>query len=862
MKLEDALAQLARETARARRRLALERALRVSFPLLAAAGAWAGLALAGAHERLPPMGQSLAALGALGLLFFLALQARKNWQAPSEDQARTRVAEDSRLDPGAFETLRDQPTRYDSAAFALWQRARERALEHVAQVRGGPLRPRLDEIDRYRLRYVLAAALVGALVIAGADAPERLARAFLPDPGPLLGDQPLVIEAWASPAEYTHAAPISLSESLGARVATPPSINVTVRLTGPSGAPRLVFRGRGKHESVKFVRAADDAWEARMEVPGAGRLSIVRFHERAFWRLAPAQDAPPTAALTAPIAKLANDHIAIGWRARDDYGIRRLVLRVRPVSPPPGLARADAIDTEVETPAGDPREAEAQTELDLVAHAYAGMEVEARLVAIDGLGQEGVSEPLRVTLPEKVFLQPLARAAIEIRRHILAERRPYRAAPREARRTVPAGDIVLGSLRLELRDYGHRPALARAPEGVRRAARLLDALSMDPGDGYFADLAVFLGLRLARSELDVADTIENTQTAARTLWAVALRAEYGGAADTRRALEEAQRQLSEALAQGAPKERIAQLTQKLREAAARYMQALVQEAIRDGDSVNTEDTQDQTEISTRDIEQMMRDVERLSEQGRNAEANAMLQSLARILQNLDVRMDQGQNQEAEPQAGDAEQSMQQRMDNLLQAMRNLSEETRQQQSEQRMGSAGGGGEQEGGQGGGELADRQSQIRQGLAEAQRLAEEAGSAPSDDLNAAGEAMREAENALRRGDIEGARNAQSIAMDDLREGAEAVAARMRESEGNSGRNALETGEGNGPPIEDPLGRDPSAGRNDDAYRGIGAANGGDASRSRAVFDDILRRAQDPNRPEAEREYLRRLLDRFGGS
>jgi hypothetical protein len=30
--------------------------------------------------------------------------------------------------------------------------------------------------------------------------------------------------------------------------------------------------------------------------------------------------------------------------------------------------------------------------------------------------------------------------------------------------------------------------------------------------------------------------------------------------------------------------------------------------------------------------------------------------------------------------------------------------------------------------------------------------------------------------------------------------------------------------------------------------------------IFNEIERRAQDPNRPEAEREYLRRLLDRFG--
>jgi len=31
--------------------------------------------------------------------------------------------------------------------------------------------------------------------------------------------------------------------------------------------------------------------------------------------------------------------------------------------------------------------------------------------------------------------------------------------------------------------------------------------------------------------------------------------------------------------------------------------------------------------------------------------------------------------------------------------------------------------------------------------------------------------------------------------------------------------------------------------------------------ILNEIRRRAEDPNRPEAERAYLRRLLDRFGG-
>jgi hypothetical protein len=511
------------------------------------------------------------------------------------------------------------------------------------------------------------------------------------------------------------------------------------------------------------------------------------------------------------------------------------------------LARADAVDTEIEAPAGDPRESEAETEVNLAAHPYAGMEVEARIVAIDAIGQEGVSDALHMTLPEKIFLQPLAQAAIEIRRHILADRRSYRRARPVERRTMNAAAILTGSERIEVRDYDRRPALRRAPEGVRRAARLIDALTMAPQDGYFRDLAVFAGLRSARSQLAAAREIEETEIAADTLWRTALRAEYGGAADARRALEEAQRQLAEALAQGAPQERIRQLLEALQRATENYMQALVQEAIRNGERPqNLDDTEEQATLSARDIQEMLRRVRELSEQGRNAEAQQLLQQLSQILANLDVQLSQGEGGES----GEGDEQMQQSMDELSSTMgeqRALRDETRQRQQD---GQGGSGGEQQGGEGGDQLAERQAQLRRGLAEAQRMADEAGAAPSEDLNAAGEAMRRAEDALRRGDFEGAEAAQSAALENLRDGAQALGAEMRER----GREGDQEGPGEG---RDPLGRSTGNGEGNDFV-----PDQSDPIRAREIFDEIRRRAQDPNRPEAEREYLRRLLDRFGDS
>jgi hypothetical protein len=280
MKLQDALDQLARETERARRRLMFERGLRAAFVLLLAIGVWTIVALTGAHAMLPLIAQTLTATAAVCVFLWLGWKAKRAWRMPTETEARARLASDSKLDLGAFEALRDQPAQYDVFTMALWGRERELALERAERARAGPPRPRLDDLDPHKLRYVVAIALVGAFLVAGPNAGDRLSNAFLPDPGPLLGDGPMAIEAWVTPADYTHASPVSLSDRLNQTIATPPSVTATVRLTGPTGAPHLVFDGAGGHRSAVFSRGADGAWEAHLTLPGAGTLKIVRFHTR------------------------------------------------------------------------------------------------------------------------------------------------------------------------------------------------------------------------------------------------------------------------------------------------------------------------------------------------------------------------------------------------------------------------------------------------------------------------------------------------------------------------------------------------------------------------------------------------------
>jgi hypothetical protein len=369
---------------------------------------------------------------------------------------------------------------------------------------------------------------------------------------------------------------------------------------------------------------------------------------------------------------------------------------------------------------------------------------------------------------------------------------------------------------------------------------------------------VFAGFRYARDTLVNAAEIEETAAAAQILWAIALRAEYGSSADAARALEQAQRALGEALARGDPPERIQRLMDALQEATRDYLQALVAEA-QNQPQENRDDTEEQTEISGADIEDMLEEVERLAEDGQTAEAEQLLQELSRLLQNLEVRLADGPG--ANPNGEGTEGGANDAIRGLNKAMRDLEALAEDTQAAQQGGPGEGdqgapgeeAGEAEGEPG---LADRLVGLRRDLEEARNAAGERGD--NADLEAADEALGEALDALREGDLEEAAAAQQRALERLRAGTEQAAASSPQDESQP-----QQGEAAAPGATDPLGRqtqDAGASASEDG----GDALPADVERTRArdILDELRRRAQDQTRSQEERDYLQRLLDRFEGS
>ncbi len=838
---------------------------RASWPFLVFLGGYVLLALSGLLGQADPFVAAVAAV-----LFYLgggglAWRAWRRYRPPGNAEAVAILDAQSDLRPIA--SLMDRPVRADPASGALWaaHQARLRAAADALRA------PRLDaawrRADPAWLRVLLPAMILGAALVADGRAGTRLHAALVPDLGALAGADDLRLEAWVSPPDYTRRPPVFLSRD-DREVTVPEGSTVTVRAFARS-APDLALDGAGRRTRHTMSRTPDGAFEATAEVRESARLSVRWWGERAGWSLDVTEDAEPRVSFSEPPTRTETDGTRFGYEVSDDHGVDTLVLELRLQDPHP--ADPDARDR-VAVPLADtvPETASETATLDLTRHRWAGLPVEGRLVATDAAGQEGKSAPVSFTLPEKLFLQPLAQAAQEVRVTVLREPRGYGDG-------VPAG----GGLDAGAVNTDSSRRLAHAPDGVHKAALMLDALTYEAAD-YVEDWSVYAGMRMARGILETAPDKAEADTVDSLLWSVALKAEHGSSADALRALLAAREALEDALRDGASEDEVRRLAQAFQQAAKDYLAARMAEALAQGlpepGPGESAQAQDGQSLGGQDFQSMLDALSDLAETGAADQARQLLSDITNMLQNLQFQQGGDGNggfpgmpgqdgEEAEPSREEREMAEAlEGLSELLRQQRELNDDTlAEQQGRQIAPDPGGESGAAPGGGSGALSERQ----RGLAgESGNLADpdapedgtgagasgdEAGEARSGALDeAARERLRtirrlqeEAASALARGDVRRARQLQEEATEALGELSRAFAEDLDRLEA-----ARQRGQGQ----VDPFGRR-VGGEEDGDVRIPDAA---ERQRAKDILDE-LRRRFDGAEDEDERNYLERLLDRF---
>ncbi|MEO1961358.1 MAG: DUF4175 family protein, partial [Paracoccus sp. (in: a-proteobacteria)] len=310
-----------------------------------------------------------------------------------------------------------------------------------------------------------------------------------------------------------------------------------------------------------------------------------------------------------------------------------------------------------------------------------------------------------------------------------------------------------------------------------------------------------------------------------------------------------------------------------KDATDAYTQMLAEQGQQDQSDRFAQNQQGQ-QITGDQIQQMMDEIQRLMNEGRMAEAQQLLEQFNRMMENLQVT--QGQGGSGSGQQGQGNRSMNRLADTLRQQQRLSDEAFRDMQEQFGQGQSG-----QPSQNSQDFADRQRGLREELGQQRGMLPGQGLEQGDEarrqLDEAGRAMDDAEQALRDGDTGGALQRQADAIQSLREGMRALGDMLNQDSGQQagegqqqgGQQAgAQDGQGQQPgggmrsegrPMLDPLGRQRS-GNGNVVTSGDPLAEGLDpAKRARDLLDEIRRRSGDRQRPQDERDYLGRLLDRF---
>ncbi len=843
------------------------------LPILAVVAVFVAVALA---DVLPALPGWLHALALFGFAAGLAIVARRAWRGMrpiTRDAARHRLERDSGLEHRPLTAIEDALATggEDAGTRAMWQAHVARMSASVGRLRLRGPAPNMTRADPFGLRVVLVMLLVIA-VAGGADTGVRIARAVSPD---FAGEppRPVAVDVWITPPAYTRLPPMFLQTTDAAaqaasvqattvQAATDPAAasseplrvprgsTVLAQVKGELSAPRLDL-GVG---SVAFDALGADAEPAsfRVEtvVDAATRLAVmVDRRTIAAWPIEIVPDAPPTIDFAKPPEADASAYLAIHYAAEDDYGLVDVTAVVRRLDG----SRTLEGDTEIRLPLTLPDLGGGPVlgggAHDLAAHAWAGQAVRINLEAADAIGQVGRSGPVTVVLPERTFTHPVAIAVIEQRRRLRFD----------------VDEVLLG--------------VSRALTGIASAPE------------HFAnDVVVSLGLAVASHRLIREQSPMAVPSVRALLWDVALRIEKGTVPVAEQMLREAQQRLAEALRDDRSPAEVDQLISDLQQALRDYLRAMAAELTRRGEAL-PDVPADARRVRPQDIMDLVETARQLAKAGARDSARQMLNELQRMIDamrnGLEATAGSREMLEANRLMNDLRDLASRQQDLLdrtfgrLQAMR--AEAERQGGGRAPSGPPRDGPDQGPGQGPDQSPDQspdqgadqgadgdakseagdgstdQDALRQALGDLMlRFNEILGGIPAP-LGSAERAMKGAGDALGAGRPGDAVPHQTEAVRQLQQATEQAGQMLADQLGGTvglfGGTAdqpMETG-------SDPFGRSGEVGERGFGIDAVEIPDRMKLRRVEEILQELRRRAGEYERPQAERDYIERLLRRF---
>ena len=387
---------------------------------------------------------------------------------------------------------------------AMWAAHRARLERAVDGIRVASPSPRMAERDPYAIRFGVALLAFAAAVAAGPETYGRLAAAF-----DWRSDEAIAavaasrIDAWIDPPPYAGRPPVVIDF----KTAAPQTLNIPEdSILVVRGDPSLVetrIEGAISPSDQKDEVPEKNRAEKRWTIHGVGKATILRSGAPvavAILAVAPA-GAPTIASTEEPRANISGS-LTLSYHVDDRFGLagaRADFARPHDGAAPAPRTLAPPPQAALQLPPTANGAGDAKTTVDLSEHPWAGAKVTMTLSAVSISGKTGQSGPIEMTLPQRIFHNPLARALVEQRRALILD-------PDNAPKRVETA----------------LTGLAIAPELFDTPAK------------------IYLGLKQANASLHDAKSDADLLDVAAMLWAMALQIEDGDASQAERDLRAAE----------------------------------------------------------------------------------------------------------------------------------------------------------------------------------------------------------------------------------------------------------------------------------------------------------------------------------
>ncbi len=538
--------------------------------------------------------------GLIGLFVYGAAR----FQLPRKEEIEARLEQSPRARHKPLSSLKDTLSNPEKEITqALWSERIKDLLPILKKLRARAPQPLLPEKDPFALRMALVVALLCAVIVTGpTQSISNLQTSLWPfERGADLFGRTKLAEMIVIPPDYTALDALKITGIQPASddpVSIPAGSTFEINVKGGIGTPHLLIGD----QKTRMAKTGDGVYVSKGTITPGRQISVQQlWRPRLSFAYTLIPDMPPEIAQSDNPKRLQRGELQIPLSLTDDYGVRNLYLQIdlKESDPKPLIGEAYNETRRIMSKGGaEPDDVEPI--FDLTFHPWAGRMVTINIIASDALNQKAVLAPFEVLLPEKPFYNETARAIIELRKLLIAE-------PENSASSVQAGLIeIFENLHL-----------------------------------YQGDKIVFLGLSSAIYRLQYDPSIESAKSLVDLLWNIAVHIEDGQSGQEYKTLEQAMRALEETLADpNSTQEEIAERMADMQRALANYLQQVAQDMamqmsrqMQSGDPGAMMQMQMLSNMITpQDMMQFLQEMQREALSGDKNAARDMLSRLSELMQ--------------------------------------------------------------------------------------------------------------------------------------------------------------------------------------------------------------------------------------